>query len=653
MKKPIILLALGAICASPAVRAQRTVEKPAFLYRNSAAVEIASVGLDTGATVIRILTFPRSAVPVRTDGGTFIRIGDRKLTLVSADTLTNDPQDPIATSGTCSLELTFPAIDPATQTFDLAGGESADNFRIYGIRLCGSALPDRDAPPMRTGQCTDPIAPPVIDDRPALYSGAFEGYRPEFFDSFEVQAVSPLYPDGTIETVVPVRPDGTFSAELPVLHPVVANANVPGYFPVPFYVEPGRETVQRIDLAALSRNESRYWEMHVPEERTVTHSGELARVNDELARILRVTKTLLDSENYFWARAIDTLPPDEYRQTLLADLEKKLRMTDTLDACPRALEVGRKMLRSRTVCDLMDYRTKIEYAHRFVTGDFSPDTPLGIEIETPGESYYDFLKDYPLNDETMLVGTPCVKAAFRIREYLIDRSPVTRHVCGGITYVLDDFLSDSATIAAAGGDRGVFFDMARFKQLDQTIERHQAPDDIEEAATGIGNPAFRRELLRRYRKTEEFYARNDKGAAGVACELPDGDTPEAVYQAILDRYRGKAVFIDFWETWCGPCRRAIAEAAPVKEEFAGRDVVFVHIAGQTSPLMSWRNTIPSIRGEHYRLPADVGEYAMKRYGIRSVPSYLILDKEGKQVLFQRSFMGAERMKEILTGLCGD
>lgn len=60
----------------------------------------------------------------------------------------------------------------------------------------------------------------------------------------------------------------------------------------------------------------------------------------------------------------------------------------------------------------------------------------------------------------------------------------------------------------------------------------------------------------------------------------DEVAPENILQTILDKYNGKAVLIDIWATWCGPCRMGHKAMKPMKEQMKGQNIKFVYI---TSP----------------------------------------------------------------------
>ena len=123
--------------------------------------------------------------------------------------------------------------------------------------------------------------------------------------------------------------------------------------------------------------------------------------------------------------------------------------------------------------------------------------------------------------------------------------------------------------------------------------------------------------------------------ARLITEFPELKTSAEIYRHITAPYRGKVIYLDIWGTWCIPCREAMQHMPPVKEQYAGKDVVFLYLANR-SPMEAWKNTIKQhrITGAnvvHYNLPAAMQQLFEKDYLDEGFPTYLLIDKEGKLV----------------------
>ena len=143
----------------------------------------------------------------------------------------------------------------------------------------------------------------------------------------------------------------------------------------------------------------------------------------------------------------------------------------------------------------------------------------------------------------------------------------------------------------------------------------------------MDNPFYLQALKIIQEKAEDALA-----ATAVIQETPevDGDT---LFDAIVAPHKGKVILVDFWNTWCQPCRAAINAMEPLKKsELADDDLVWIYIADVSSPEKQYRMMIPSIQGLHYYLDTDQKRSLSTRFGITQIPAYILVGRDGKYTL---------------------
>lgn len=98
----------------------------------------------------------------------------------------------------------------------------------------------------------------------------------------------------------------------------------------------------------------------------------------------------------------------------------------------------------------------------------------------------------------------------------------------------------------------------------------------------------------------------------------------------LSDYQGKVVIIDFWATWCPPCRKGVPDLVSIQNEFK-KDVVIIGISLDDSRTI---DEVPSfIKDYGVNYPVVYGdEKVVNAYGgIRSIPTAFVIDKKGNIV----------------------
>ena len=65
----------------------------------------------------------------------------------------------------------------------------------------------------------------------------------------------------------------------------------------------------------------------------------------------------------------------------------------------------------------------------------------------------------------------------------------------------------------------------------------------------------------------------------------------------------------------------------MKEELKDKDIIYLYITGETSPLGTWKNMIPDIHGEHFRVTKEQWSYQGEKLNIRGVTTYFDVTKK--------------------------
>lgn len=140
--------------------------------------------------------------------------------------------------------------------------------------------------------------------------------------------------------------------------------------------------------------------------------------------------------------------------------------------------------------------------------------------------------------------------------------------------------------------------------------------------------------------TEGLYAYNirEKDAYGRTFELY--------------KQKGKIVLIDFWGTWCVPCKEVLPDLRDVYNKYKGQNFVMVSIALEnTENLTKWNQTIFKekmqwIQIAESRIPTDHSPTTNK-FKIQAFPSFLLINEKGMIIKRNSSVQGFAGIKQYL------
>ncbi|MEP2641842.1 TlpA disulfide reductase family protein [Roseobacter sp.] len=117
-----------------------------------------------------------------------------------------------------------------------------------------------------------------------------------------------------------------------------------------------------------------------------------------------------------------------------------------------------------------------------------------------------------------------------------------------------------------------------------------------------------------------------EATSNAAYQLADGAGDQS-----LDAYRGKYVLLNFWATWCAPCRKEMPQLSALQSEFGGDAFEVVTIAtGRNSPT-GIQKFFTEIGVDNLPRHQDPKQALASQMGIFGLPITVLIDPEGREI----------------------
>lgn len=98
----------------------------------------------------------------------------------------------------------------------------------------------------------------------------------------------------------------------------------------------------------------------------------------------------------------------------------------------------------------------------------------------------------------------------------------------------------------------------------------------------------------------------------------------------LKNLKGKVIFLNFWATWCGPCKEEMPSMEALHQQFKDRDFVFLAISVDYGGAKAVKKFMEKHR---YSFPVVLAPNSktLQSFEINRIPATLIIDREGRMI----------------------
>ena len=130
-------------------------------------------------------------------------------------------------------------------------------------------------------------------------------------------------------------------------------------------------------------------------------------------------------------------------------------------------------------------------------------------------------------------------------------------------------------------------------------------------------------------------------AAEVGGAAPPFALPTAQETTIsLEKLRGQVVYVDFWASWCGPCRRSFPWMSELQQRYGSRGltVVAINVDAKRADAERFLRQYPAAFAVVY----DAAGVTPRAYDVKAMPSSYLVDREGRIAGIEHGFLDERR-----------
>lgn len=617
-------VAMTLLLSTACVQKDRVVEYPLIESANTMTLDFSKVELTDTATILHTDAYYRPNYWIRIDSKSYLKANGKKYALKGTQGIEADSLFWMPDSGEASFTLLFEPMPKNTKKFDFIESDCDDCFKLFGIDLTGKKMYDEPkgvpADLLKVDGNTS-VPEPVFRVGETTVNVHFLGYRKEFGKEANLY-VNTMFGNQQSYTALIDTLTGTATFTFEQYGPAQSFIML-GLVAGDAWLVPGEPIDLYVDMRVsgwniLYRRRNKGKATVIPSLPKVYASGTYHNMTNIYAR--RGTRPMFVMDIHNRAFADYRISAEEYTRNVIKMYQSLSDSIAQADLFPLEKEIQQISLKQDAFVAMVAGDRIREYNYRRANNKWNrQDKVEGIDLLKP-EHYSQVTQLFDINDPKLMLGLNYFDYIGSLVSPTLDWSAIT------------------------GTTDGLIADLRKVIQLPAKAENVALTETDIQMLKEMKNPFYLEAF-------EAMQANAQKKLAEVESMARIEKTPdvpnEKLFDAMIAPYKGKVILVDFWNTWCGPCRAALKANEPLKEtELKNDQLVWMYIANETSPLVKYKSMIPEIQGIHFRLNDKQWAYLCEKFKIDGIPSYVLVDKDGKYGL-RNDFRNHELMKNTL------
>lgn len=129
-------------------------------------------------------------------------------------------------------------------------------------------------------------------------------------------------------------------------------------------------------------------------------------------------------------------------------------------------------------------------------------------------------------------------------------------------------------------------------------------------------------------------------AVEVGQEAPEFNLPGLLATVNLAEFKGKTVYLDFWASWCGPCKQSFPWMNDMQSRYSdkGLRVVAINVDQKNADAQSFLKETPA----SFTVAFDSAGQTPKTYAIKGMPTSVLIGPDGKVISVHNGFKEQQR-----------